>query len=360
MILLVGLAYNMALAQTNPDEVRAWVRAQWAAADSPLDGIAGSMIDFRLWEAPKLTKEQIAELEKLVEGKPDHPARQEIKAGKRQLASGGDERRYRVWANSATEYRISEDTPYEEFRYIDVARAAGVRWQMVPVQLQIGEGEAGPGAMQASYTAVLLGYFRFGGFNMGRPIELTIENINVHGTKWDALARSKKSGLEMQFTGRWDPVAKRGFVERVVNLKCPAMPEAVGNEHRFDNWVENAQLGAWIAGIAEERTRDGAVKVRYTLDGVTPYTAAEFDALTRLPSVDRADPVREATTYKSVYDYRPGAREKVERREGGEEVPVKARPAVEPSSWLRYAGWGVLSIAAVLLIVLRLRRSQMA
>lgn len=359
-ILLASLTFSTALAQTNADEVRAWVRAQWAAADSPLDGIAGNMIDFRLWEAPKLTKEQIAELEKLVEGKPDHPARREIATGKRQLASGGDVRRYRVWANSSTEFRISEDTPYVEALYIDVARAAGVRWMMVPVQLQVGDEGSGPGININPYVGSLLNYFRFGGLNRGRAIELKLEEIEVGGMSWIAMARSKKTGLESRFSGRWDPVAGRGFVERSVTLKCPAMPEAVGEERRFDNWARSEQLGEWLAGTIEERTKDGVVKIRYTLDGVTPYTPAEFEALTRVPSVDGEDPVRGVTTYKSVYDYRPGASAMSQRRGEDQTVPVIAPVPAESSIWLRYTGWGVLSIAIVVLVALRLRRTQIA
>lgn len=344
-------------------DVEKWLRAEWKrAATFPSLGEFGIKYRYETPVAPGTLEKLKAE----IAGHPQHPGKAQAKL--LEFAKDGFlAKRYCLFFESDSFWRVCEDAADGSF--IDVAAAPGREWQLNPDSVRICNPEET--AKNAPRTIHRVNVFRpmvgrllLAGINLTVAANLEITEVKCNEDRWSMVAgRSEdlpaKQRITMRYEGTWNATEKRGFVTAVTFTEHGYNPEVVGSAERYSGWSNDNAAKQWIAGKVDIFKASGELERRIIFEEFVPMPEGGLDAITRIPSVEKPDPIRSTASYTSVVDFRTNTVN--ETNAAGKPTTRMIRTGSQPqeagTSWLRPLGWGICITIIGTLIYLRTRRS---
>jgi hypothetical protein len=310
---------------------------------------------------PTLSDGELRQLEERVAGKPDHPDRRTLDAEKRRRAKGPDRIDYQVWFQQSGAWRYNM-TDHAEGFYVDQAVTPQIVWSLVPKTLTVIDPGTSPppnkdyAVSEDDFTTM---FRRLAWARMPGPpsVNMQLQDATIRNGRWTGVA-SAAGWSTRRWTGYYDDEAGRLILEETVLVESPKFPEARGKSERYSGWSFIELLGQWTARRIEERSADGRVQRVIEFDGAEPLDDDTFAELTAIPPSAGTDPIRGATTFTSIIDYRPRA-EKITTftPNGTVETPLPASSLGRSRSHsLRVAGWVLAGAILVALVAIRLWR----
>lgn len=352
--ILVSLSLCPAQVAEARQPVAEWLASEWKAAQQ-LPDLGGKGFRYKTEMYAVLSAAELRALESQVQNKPEHPRRHELLAEKGRAARGPDVFRTCIFSDGAG-WRYSFDSSSRSF--IDAALTGSQAWQLTQDSLSLADPLAArdhqnPQTWIAGHESVFvleLGSLLHGGFSMGRVSQVVPGPIHVRDNRWSFEAAAPQMDgdgrplFAVEFKGRWDDSAQRGFVESCI-ITRHTDKKHLGSTTRYVDWKLAPELGLWVASRAEEVDPKGKVWRAIVFDGVLE-TRKSFVELTQAPSPGWADPLRPLPNLTAVADYRTGTLTRT--REDGTEDSV-ALPGVERQAslgWIKAAGW-ILAVVCV-------------
>jgi len=338
-------------------EVERWFRQELARAATPLAGLKNIQLTYRVEKPSELTAAELAEVQREIAGKPDHPKRMIAERSERRLRDGDETERYTLYLRSPDEWRVGHD--YLGTKYFDCAAVPGLVWGFSNGQLTLLDPAGGfPPARDYRELGITpkndVARLRFGGLDLAHRWGLQITSASPQDGRWRLLA-SNDVGVELEFIVEWPAEVGRGFVRSVRPIKLSPNNGAVSNSE-FDGWTFRRELGDWTAE-KEHRTLNGRRLSATVLESVHVITDAQVTELLAPPAINGTDPVRGPVTVSSVFDYRPAEQKMTVIRDGSTLVePLRAQgPGGPDSRYVSWLGWGVLAVLVALFLFVRLR-----
>jgi hypothetical protein len=270
-----------------------------------------------------------------------------------------------LWCRGSGNWRINYSPREGEF--FDICVTPGQGWKLTPTMLTIVGPRAGfpEQANLAAEEAMLgpeLGLLLTGGLNLVTISELVPGPVRLSGDCWVVEAPWKEGSrpgqrLVVEYSGRWDAGAGRGFVERMRISENDLNPEAVGETTTFEDWTHAAALGRWVASKAVQVRGNGRPDRAVIYESSEAGEPGTFERVTRLPDADAPDPIRGKPTFTSIMDYRSGVM--TSRTEAGEvTMPVPGGvPRGLGEARRRWLGWLTAAFLVAGFVALRLGRT---
>lgn len=341
-------------------DAESWFRQAWQDAAKPRfeTFVPGTVYRWEVEWGPPPSPHRAAELRKEVEGKPDHPARQELATLERLLALGGKPptTSYTLWWVSENSWRLNKsDSAAEEevARFTDVAVSARERWMHAPQQLTItsltGTGRAEDLASWLQSMTADLHLLLTEGFGISRHVPHDIESFDASETGWTARTLSA-TGIFF-FSGTWSKDGGLGAVEQVE--ASPAVPGQWGPmRYVFSRASSSAVVEVQTFNLPKSETSPERIS---RLTAVESFEVSDMSRLTKVPEAGGDDAIRGAIRVKSIHDHRSGDIVKQKIEEGAIVDERTASGEAADRRWLRYLGVGTLLTLAGLLVYLRMR-----
>ncbi len=352
-------------AEAQPQFQQWWQRALAGGRDGPtIDGISFEYtVDYVYVPSPAA----LAALRARVANRPEHPERRDLVKFEARLRGEVERVRVRLWRWNGG-WRISRDpigssasTAPSFWDFVSTERDA---WHLTTHTLTVFDARAGDHAVEQHRSAIsdsAMSLVLFGNLFAGGTVGhgLTLEPVLDDATgiwRVTSTAKVNEGSIRYAAEGRWDQSAERGWFVRSSLDQLDAHGAVVsGTSYTAEDWRYVDAIDLTLAAVVTERDHTGAARTRHTLASTTPFTSAEFGALTRTPEVHTEDPVRGRVTFTSVMDHR-----------GGATLPAHigiAVPAERPPggvSGMRIAGWVTAAGLVILIVVLRTRASGVA
>ncbi|HEX8875513.1 MAG TPA: hypothetical protein VF777_02110 [Phycisphaerales bacterium] len=346
-------------------DVRRWFESE-AAAAKDWSFLASKSVKFRTSRGESPKPEEVAALRRLVEGKPDHPARSQLLVLERRLKNGPDVSELTVlWLNELR-FRVSTSNIFDG-SWIEQAADRGVAWTLSESgQLLLRDKDSGE-----NYTSTFLAFqttampalrdFVFGGIGEQTTWNEVIDSVQVTGNSWRVRCVRTSPENErffVDFKGTWDDTASRGFVQERLLIDA-VKPNEFAVRTRFEKWTSSDCFGRPVASQVFTENSDpdfGNYSRQWVSCEVVPaQRAAEIVAVPRLNSVD---PLRGNLQLRTIYDVRPSKAAVSRVLPDGTAEPIRKLPASYQASdsVLQTVGWVVLAVSVIAFLAVRLSR----
>lgn len=363
IFLLQFLAFSTALAQSPIEsQVEAWFEQEWADAQQMPDLGDGSFcwrVEF--WDFPANPESELVKLRAQVEGRPDHPARQDIERIERALRGDAQHSRHCLWARDKSHWRMN--STYENGAYYDTAFVGKRLWRLTNNELIIASESTTQVVQQTMSTLYTfwpqINRFMFGGFSHGVISKMRPGTIQWDGREWRvtmSFGPENEPSLQTIISGRWDEEAGRGFVEREVIILSIPKPGTVGLEYRYSDWRFVEPLGRWVATKVEKRSPEGQPQRIDVFEMWHEGTPGDFDKVTATPSPDTNDPIREELSIVRLVDHRRGVVRERQRGESAFGNQIALEGTGEGGAWRNWLGWFSAAALGTGLVALFLKR----
>lgn len=344
--------------QPAPTEVKAWLEEQWKAAPR-LPNLNGHSIRWRT-EDPLPSASEVADLRRQVEGHPEHPRRDELRRAESALKIGRPAAmQFQLFARDEHSWRFN--STYGTGVFTDEVLTPSTAWRlsnaavMLLDRSHVGRDAAQEMESERFVFLPMVGSVLWGSIERAATSRLVPGDVSISGNRWKVLARrTTGSRLVLEYEGRWDPDAKRGFVETYRIAQNPALPSSEGEGERFLDWAYFEGVGVWAAKRIELFRSNGSTWRTIHLEGFDPLPAGGFETVFKEPGAGGNDVIRGPIARTiPVADYK--ANEVRQATESGQTLtsPIpRAAPAAVASArnWL---GWlmiaGVAGVATVIL-----------
>lgn len=256
-------------------------------------------------------EEELAELARVVEGKPDHPRQKEYKKLFRQVNLGPERWTYRIWFSDESGWRVSTDTtdPFVYFLYMDVATDGRLIWVLRDQTLSIFDSRAMPSDSDYSRDIQqldrLVSRFFTNGLYFGR-LDLEPDSSTLINGVWRAEASNSAAGRRRQFQGQLGPDGASIVLDTAIDSGSGA-PDPSGQRFVYSDWSENELAGMQVPSVVSNYASSGRLSNRWTLKTFRRATPSEIASLVALPDpVGGRDEVRNLGDVIEVRDARPG------------------------------------------------------
>jgi hypothetical protein len=307
---------------------------------------------------------ELNQLRQAVIDHPEHPQRPILSGYERRLRHE-DHVDKQVWRMGGY-WRLSQswdnrpDLPYWDFVW-----GKDGPWQLTSERLRLlstdtsnkdGQAHIRRSSEISFETSLLLN----SGLTIAAGNGLVLEPSLVGPDRWVLTARSASSTPPKSFTahGTWDSIRGFGTVDEA-EFRREATDSVPADSEKYvsRSWTVSDLVGRPVASEVTVFRRDGAPDRRLTLVSITPFTAREFDALTRQPTITSTDAVRGRVGYRSVLD-ETGRSVRVAEVTGGvmQWDTAQSSGEVSRAAPLRIAGWMAAGLLLLTLVVIRLRR----
>lgn len=366
-LLAAGSAVTLAAGQVGGTSRDAAFQAWWAAVTSggvmgpPADGLCFAYRVEFVYVPPA---EDLEQMRRAVADRPEHPQRMELAHYERVLA-GQAYTDSKVWRLKGM-WRLSQSWEHKpNFPYWDFARGRDGAWQLTEDSLTLASTDVGSvgGSAHASVSSGFTwetSLFQTGGITAAVANRVELAPVLDGDGRWTASGRrlDATGGAACTARGAWHRDRGWGTVEESEFSRLDAAGAVVGaSRHLATDWRYVPELKRGVAHEVLELREDGARDKRLTLAGITPFTSAEFEALTAVPKPGGVDPVRGRLTFTSISDERGDERRHASVEDGKVMWPSPA-PEGRPSRGLRIAGWASAVFVIATIVLLRLRRSH--
>lgn len=299
-------------------------------------------------------------------GKPEHPKRSLIKRLERVEKFGPEVRRQTLWLMGDSARLNREPLWPDSADFFDVCTLPDSGWRLSPGQAVL----TGPmGSEPPGYQVVvpigsavneILSFWGAGWAALG-SFEGPHEFQSLEGGAWRASVSSDKGSLRTTtvLEGEYNPQTGHG---RIISMR------ATQEGSPAPGWVETASDWRFDAALQRELAHQvvvhfkGAPFRRLTLDRVEPLTRAEFDRISRPPSLTGSDPIRGKYVFTQLSDFSGSDTEHtlINKNTGAIQDVIHERRtdpfAGKRSAWFTPAAWAAVASISAALVYLRLAR----
>ena len=198
-------------------------------------------------------------------------------------------------------------------------------------------------------------------FTSGSFSALTLANGAPAGAEWSGENLIGRIRLPSGFIVRVSGILGTGSPAYRVRELSSTPPDArvPTLRLRFHDWIPEPALdGALVARRVERLDAEGRVVELLELTSVRPINNEEFERVTAIPAHDGEDPIRGASTYTSIFDYRPGAHTFTSISADGTTTTIPLATAREGWPGMRALGWIVAAIMVACLLWVRIHRAR--
>lgn len=359
---LVAWAACPALAQAVDRDDAVSFEQQWIQSARP-ELPRRARLQYRQTIHATMSDGAFAQLSSSIQGRPDHPdrLRVEIEARRRERPDVVD---IDIWSDGSSRWRFGR-TDHSQGFWADVVLDGGIAWSHTAGSLTIidasdpppGRDLASTGAeIEGALRAIVLG-------DLGAPgvVLEAGEAASSESTPAAVFVAQYPSGLRREILARRSHPGGRWLTESWRTV-ASSRADTIGHQRRFEGWQFSEILGDWIASRVETRSGDGRLIETLELVAVSSPTDAELADVLRPPPAGGQDSLRGATTFGSVFDFRPST-PIVTTIEPGGSVSSRTLPgtsATAAAAW-RLVGWivaGLLGAALIGVRVLSARRRR--
>ncbi|QOJ00823.1 MAG: hypothetical protein HRU70_10090 [Phycisphaeraceae bacterium] len=347
-------------------EVRAWMERELGAARE-FPSLGGVGIRWREEEWSVLSAEELEVLRAQIEGRPEHPRRGEVTRADRQASSGTpDTMRWVLFSDRGIGWRLTHGMSWINLT-TDACVTTDRSWRRFGDGMTVYRPEhadrpdlevgAVPRAEENVFAPNLSCLLDGGLHKLARVLEMRLDLVSVSGDRWEVMLKHQGPVVyDVRLRGRWDGTSGRGFVERFEIPENGYSPEGSGLFEVYTGWAYVPELGRWVCAQVDRHRPDGRMWRRIVFEGVVPMPEGGWEALTRIPDGKTPDALSGHVEVRSVRDFR-SMEVRAASKEGEEVVrPIERRATAGFGGWLRPIGWGMLALAVVLLVWLKVRR----
>lgn len=346
-------------------EVQTWFDKEWAEAQK-MPALEGFGIRWRQEDHAMLPPQELEALRQAVKGHPEHPRKNELIGYEQKLKSGPIAIPQELYVLGDGKWRYN--STFEDGSFFDAVVTPERSWTLFPQSLAIydvkAEMVAGTKQSLRDQEQIFrgpVGEMLFGGFYQFAHTAAVPGLVVVEGDRWkvDAVQPPRPDGrtwFALEYRGRWDAAAGRGFVERATITAHGYMPGAVGSYREFKEWFFDENIGRWIARRVEERTASGELALANVFEKSVAWPAGGFEALTAIPPARGSDPIRGESRFTSMTDFRERAIVADPGTPGEIRTSLPAGEFGAESDVLRTAGWLVLGVLVVVFGFVYFRR----
>lgn len=347
--------------QPTNGELGEWVVSDWRSARQVPTTTLGYVLTYETSTYPTADLAAIAELEREVAGRPEHPRRNELEGHKRRLEKGSDKLTMTLsWSHDKL-WRLSTTIPYvPTLPYSDCAIGPEAAWMLTPVQLTIMESTGGNAA---NYDAALQNpSFRsyvnlafHGGFDLFEGACQPKSWQFIDDEKWRMEATSTDGSVVLEYHGTWRSDVKRGFID---SAECTRSPEnsAIGERWVFADWQLLPAVNRFAAHtVSNYKPSSSTPRASWRLLGCETVTRQQVEQAAAVPRADGVDVERGPLTYTRVYDARVNRGMPIAAVTGPALKIDLAADSDRSSSVARVFGWITAVSLAVVLVVLKYR-----
>lgn len=334
-----------------------WFKAEWAAA-AKVEIPKNIYIEYVIISPVPGDETELERLRGIVEGKPDHPLKQQYEDLKWQFNNGPQQVRYRLWYGDSKHWRMSRDlhqrTPLQ---FIDLAVRGGEAWQLTDRDLSLVDAADPPvdrnPANAIRVLPIYLQRWMFPGMAPGTPLGLKPESSEVLGETWKGTIRSATGDRVIELRGRVVDGSVR--VDTSTMVQALDEPRWTGSTSRFSDWSYNSLLGRSIARSCTSFDHAGVPWQAEIVNEIRALREGELAGLLTTPTAAGEDSIRGTTTFVAINDFRNGVRTDL-REAGSTQTPLPEwTQRKTPPKWLRPSGWILAAGIVVALVWVRLR-----
>lgn len=356
-----SMLIGMFAAPAPAPDVEAWFLRQWNEARAFPEGLSQPLrFSYQIRQVYVPSAEQLAAMRSQVEGKPDHPLRQELAQYERRARGEFTGYTYEAIVGGPELWRLSRehDSPG---RYVDIGRDGAAAWCLTSGQLNIVDTTSSPDgydyAQSGNDIALAARLLLFQGIGIGAASEpLSPPVVSMRGSNWTAVVSHE--GWVYEYEGVWDESTQTGTVQSWRVVASDISPSSVGEQFVFaDHRIGTTALDR-VASRATYHRPSGAVESEYTLTAVADVTREAVASMVELPSLGRDDPKRGKLTVGAIYDHRPNAPSWVRSPETGQ--LERALSPTKRYGFLRTVGWALLIGLVATVVALRVTRASRA
>lgn len=344
-------------------DVEAWARRELeAAAKFPLPPNTKAVYatEWHKQAAPR----EIEQLRIEVEGKPDHPKRDEYEKLVAYEAGKLDIEQFTIWSQESGKWRMSIDY---EGRLLsrspaDYVLMPGRAWQrshdivLIDPDQPTDRYDLAPSESAFCFDLRL---FLYGGLGL---VPMSDAKLKVDGIEADGfvIRVTQGSDIEVEVRCVWD--SSKGTGNTLDARMLRALNGHAGRRFIFSDWADDEAMGDQVARRVENYAPSGNLEQVLVWRGSSSIDEAEFQALTDDPSPDRADPIRGDVTVKRVKDLRTTTPSVAKKDDDGHWVtkPMADTPASRSRRWMKYAGWASAITLILTLFAFRIKKSIIA
>lgn len=203
--------------------------------------------------------------------------------------------------------------------------------------------------------------FVHGGLSFIDEYKVDGGQIVFDGRMWKYVGTNTEYHVTIKFTGRWDALLQRGFVESIRALHNDSV---AGFSYVLEDYKYDETLARYIPNIVTTLDPYGSIEEQLVYLGAEKEELGRFEEMTRLPDLSGTDPVRGPVTVNHFTDYRDASkivfRVRDESPEGWTQVSVPMSvDKVGRLTWIRWVGIGGSSIVLIIIAFLRLRMTAL-
>lgn len=348
-MLSVSTIGSQTLADPSTEQVLEWYKTQLDEASKPytFDGFSLRW-DTHLYTM--MSDDELAQMRRDVEGKPDHPGRMQLQLHDQAKSRGYILNQHQLFANGKDQWRYNFSQV--DLYYTDSVLSRNASWRTTPTEIRLySPADSLSGAdprltvrHDENVFTVDVDRIFFGLAGAMRRVGAEVVTADVQGDNWTVTASSPtvvngRSVVSYEIAGEWNSEARRGFVRSVRNLTYPSA-EWEGDTETFDAWVIDPKHDIWYCPkviISKQNGRKYRSVENISLSGLPE---GGFPAVIVPPTHGGSDAVRGKYTQTVVTDYPRGKR--TEYNKDGS-AHSSALELIELSdsrwSWLRPFGW---------------------
>ena len=341
-------------------EVRQWLDGEInRGQDRP--AIVGFAIRFDQLFHAEVTRAELESLRIEVQGKPDHPARRKLDTHERRLTSGPDRCEWTIWFLSPERWRINKTYQFPTgIPHVDHGRDRSDSWVLMDNSLVVIDADKPPEnrnyAAEDGIARMHLEAFLYAGLGRTRG-KSVLSNLIVKGERWTVrrtVTLAPGSETELEFEGRWDANAGRGFVE---SRRIAASPyaETIGTRWEYAQWQHEPLLDVWVSKRVDQFDPSGKPEESLEWQSVTPVSQKEVEAMIAVPDPLASDVVRGRLKVRQVSDYRANARVFKSINDDGV-VQTHSQERGSPRGNMQLVGWMLATLIVAALVFIRVRR----
>jgi hypothetical protein len=350
-----------------PERIEAWLETEWARCSAwpRLDDL---VVRWRVEFHYVPGDDALAKLRAEIAGKPGHPRAWQLSEYERRRATGEPLiRRYTLRTRGEQSWRIGEDAAglRGAIPFLDRVMTPDYAWKLTPTWLiRLDPTEPMPNGhpvdrVGRQVTDDLFWIFR-GGMGFAARLGLEPGPVTVDDDHWSFRARSPDGEHEMEFHGVWRDDLDRGFVT-AVRVNSGPNDAFTWTLH---GWSFSDELARWVASRVERFAPDGQREQVVVLESIEREPPERFARVMAMPDFGATDELRGELALESITDYT--ADPPVERilndngviEEFDLSLPVKLAERGERD--YRRLGWSVAGVVMIALVLVRLRKWQVA
>ncbi len=293
---------------------------------------------------------------------PDNPRLAELPNFERRLAKSPSETRHNCLWRLGNEWRWNTQTGDEKDGFTDRIWSNGVVWMLTDKTLvlmdpaKVSQSRYRVDRIPSSFSADCMNMFS-AQLNAPPARRLNLVPQLNDDDVWSVQASSTDAGgaeYKVSARGHWNPTEHWGTIDESRWEEHGTDGKREGEIIRTDNWEYIPSLRLGMAHRVDIAALDGQPDKRMSVKDAIIFSAADFQALIRVPSSDGIDPARGQVKFTSVMDLQ-SAQPTIKGPQG--EATAFSTPDETPErAWLRTLGWAIAAMIVTCLLLIKVRR----